>query len=226
MTRQIVISLAGRKAWKFGPWLKAEVGTDSCFQVAFIMSEKKVVDATRALKACVLGEEGRSNHEQGDTSLDASQALGSKVTTGGDNPPAKGHGLDGSLDKPLPSNTNSVPPGEDHSSVSGTITSITFCALDFSILPPPPQSSGIDGGVRERTIKFCTEASAKVVDDDEGSRAKNNSYPVKDLILPLMGPTILQSVECPHQLVCKSRAPIPSQKSSPFPSPKKILLLI
>ena len=44
------------------------------------------------------------------------------------------------------------------------------------------------------------------------------------LILTLVGPTILQSLDCAHKLLCKSRVPhsFPEVQAIPWPGPKEV----
>ena len=54
---QIIISPAGRKVWKFGPWLKAEAGKDSCFQVDSFIPESLVKQPRLSRIATFLSQE-------------------------------------------------------------------------------------------------------------------------------------------------------------------------
>ena len=97
----------------------------------------------------------------------------------------------------------------------GMPQTITFQAPDFSfpntLLPVLHNEVGGEG---TEIVAITT-----MVQSLSGSRPSSCPRSADAPILPLLGPTMMQSIECPHRLICKSRVPHDFPEAQPIPWP-------
>ena len=119
---------------------------------------------------------------------------------------------------PLPSNTISGNPNRKDSGIKPTqVHSITFRAPDFSC----PDSTNVGASeVLVRDDVFATPAQVNESNSPEDHNFSGNIIPS----LSLVGLTILQTLDCPHKILRKSRVPhsFPKVQAIPWPGPEQV----